>query len=326
MTTPDHSTAQHSIAAGLKVCFNFESFALFHGSLVLQGWLYGVDHRISEFHIVEPETGQRIAVTCDRESEDVVSAHGLAARNCRFSQRCQVGFATERVPHLELHVPTAHGVDVRKGFLAGALGNEAVHHTFGLFMQAVENMAPGCVVEIGARARSGVTRRHLIPGKHKYLGVDIRDGENVDLVLDAHQLSRQINPISVDALFCFSVFEHLAMPWKVALEINKILKVGGVGFIMTHQSWPVHDAPWDYWRFADQSWKALFNRQTGFALLDAKMSDPAYIVPRIAAPDRLFDGEAGGFLQSAAFFQKTSETTLSWDVNLEDLESGEYPA
>jgi hypothetical protein len=88
----------------------------------------------------------------------------------------------------------------------------------------------------------------------------------------------------------------------------------------------VHDAPWDYWRFADQSWKALFNRQTGFALLDAKMSDPAYIVPCIAAPDRAFGEEARGFLQSAVFFQKTSESTLSWDVHLEDLESGEYPA
>ncbi|MBU0830139.1 MAG: class I SAM-dependent methyltransferase [Gammaproteobacteria bacterium] len=293
---------------------------------MLQGWLFGVDQRIPEFHIVEPGTGQRVAVTCNGESEDVVSAHGPAARNCRFSQRYQVGFTAESLSHLELHVVTAQGVDVWKDALTGALGNEAVHHTFGLFMEAIESMAPGCVVEIGARARSGITRRHLIPSQHKYLGVDIRDGENVDLVLDAHQLSSKIEAASVDALFCFSVFEHLAMPWKVALEINKVLKVGGVGFIMTHQSWPVHDAPWDYWRFADQSWKALFNRQTGFALLDAKMSDPAYIVPRIATPERLFDEQAGGFLQSAAFFQKTSETTLSWDVSLDDLESGEYPA
>jgi hypothetical protein len=229
MKKPDGSVTSQS-----NVRFNFESFALFHGQLVVQGWLYGVNEQIPRFDIGDPDTGHRVAVTCGGDSEDVVGAHGPAARDCRFSQRGPCHFITERAPHLELHVPTAHGVDVHKGFLSGALDNEAVHHTFGLFMRAVEDMAPGRVVEISARARSGVTRRHLIPDQHTYLGVDIRDGENVDLVLDAHQLSRGIAPASVDALFSFSVFEHLAMPWKVALEFNKILKVGGVGFIMTH--------------------------------------------------------------------------------------------
>ena len=325
--TPGAAGAPGPAGRGLELRFHFETFALFHGQLVVQGWLFGVEEHIPAFHIVDPHTGARCEVRCDALSDDVARAHGPAARHCRFAQRLHTGWGPERAPHLELHVAHAQGTQVRTDFLAGALGNAAVHHTFGLFLAALAARAPGRVVEIGARARSGITRRHMVPPQHAYVGVDIRAGENVDVVLDAHELSRHIAPASVDAVFCFSVFEHLAMPWKLALEINHILKPGGIGFVMTHQSWPVHDAPWDYWRFSDQSWKALFNRHTGFALLDARMSDPAFIVPQAAAPGRLFAEEAGGYLQSAAYFQKVAPTALRWDVPLGDLGGGaDYPA
>jgi len=31
-------------------------------------------------------------------------------------------------------------------------------------------------------------------------------------------------------------FEHLAMPWKVAVELNKILRPGGIAYFVTHQA------------------------------------------------------------------------------------------
>lgn len=143
--------------------------------------------------------------------------------------------------------------------------------------------------------------------------------------MDAHALSSAVAPASVDAVLCFSVFEHLLMPWKVALEFNRVLKPGGWGFVMTHQAFPVHDAPCDYWRFSSHAWKSLFNPYTGFAIVDCAMSDPAYLVPRIAFPDRLVSATPDNYLQSAVLFKKTADTRLCWDVPLQDVNADPYP-
>ena len=71
----------------------------------------------------------------------------------------------------------------------------------------------------------------------QYTGIDIIDGENVDLVADAHRLSEYFDKESFDLVLSFAVFEHLAMPWVVAEEISKVLKIGGHVAIETHFSY-----------------------------------------------------------------------------------------
>jgi hypothetical protein len=34
---------------------------------------------------------------------------------------------------------------------------------------------------------------------------------------------------------------------KVALEMNRIMKTGGLVMLATHQTWPLHEVPWDFW-------------------------------------------------------------------------------
>ena len=63
------------------------------------------------------------------------------------------------------------------------------------------------MVEIGARARSGITRREMF-GACDYIGFDVLPGENVDVVGDAHFLSQHIDGL-VDAVASLSTFEHL---------------------------------------------------------------------------------------------------------------------
>ena len=72
----------------------------------------------------------------------------------------------------------------------------------------------------------------------------------MDVMGDAHKLSDYFDKDSFDVIFSMSVFEHLAMPWKVALELNKVLKPGGMMLHTTHQTWPLHEEPWDYWRYS----------------------------------------------------------------------------
>ncbi len=184
---------------------------------------------------------------------------------------------------------------------------------------------PISIIEIGSRARSGIIRRNRIPTRHKYTGIDIMEGENVDIVGDAHALSQLIEPNSADAVFAFSVFEHLAMPWKVAIELNRIMRIGARAMFLTHQVWPLHDAPFDFWRFSKESWYTLFNQSTGFKILETEVGDKAQVFAELQSNENHFPCDNYGYLASSVLIEKTGNTELSWDVAPEDIYQGEYP-
>lgn len=129
------------------------------------------------------------------------------------------------------------------------------------------------VLEIGSRVVTGANFRGLFD-KAEYTGFDIYPGENVDVAGDAHRLSKYFKDEEFDLIFSSAVFEHLAMPWIVAEEISKILKVGGRAFVETHFSFSSHERPWNFFQFSDMGLKALFNPSLGFNVIEAGMSNP----------------------------------------------------
>lgn len=200
------------------------------------------------------------------------------------------------------------------------------HRLFRTYLDELAKLTDGDVLEIGARNRSNVMRRDVCPEHLRYTGLDILPGENVDIVGDAHCLSAIFPERRFKAIFSVSVFEHLAMPWLVALEMNKVLEPGGLVFVQTHQAWPVHEEPWDFWRFSKHSWKCLFNRHTGFELVHAVMGLPAAVVPKhlVPATDGLWHQPA--YLGSAVIARKIGSSALRWDVPVADLDVGIYPS
>ena len=198
-----------------------------------------------------------------------------------------------------------------------------------LFVQFVDTMAKlpaGDVLEIGSRARSGNTYTSIVGEDHRYVGLDIVEGPNVDVVGDAHELEAVFERGRFSAVFSFAVFEHLAMPWKAALSINAVLAPGGLVFVGTHQTFPVHEAPWDFWRYSDRAWHSIFNRATGFEIIGAAMGQPADIVPVASTPSVWGIDNQPGFLTSAVLARKVGEPSVSWPVSLDDLgTSTSYP-
>ena len=182
------------------------------------------------------------------------------------------------------------------------------------------------VLEIGSRARSGNNSRSRIDDRHSYVGTDLMPGENVDVVADAHQLSEHIEHNTVDAVFGLSVIEHVAMPWKMAIELNRILKTGGRAMFMTHHTWPLHDYPFDFWRYSEQSWNAIFNARTGFRVVEATLGEEGRVLPELQTFDTLFGMDSIGFLSSSVVVEKVGDTELSWDVPVEEVYEGSYPA
>lgn len=206
-----------------------------------------------------------------------------------------------------------------------ALTNNPFDQMLSDFMVRLSGRPSGTIVEIGSRARSGRTYIDTLPGEWKYVGFDIADGPNVDVVGDAHEMSRYLEEASVDAILSISTFEHLAMPWKVVLEMNRVLKLGGVVCIASHQTWPLHDEPWDYWRFSGTCWKAMFNEVTGFRIDKVGLGQGADVVAKI-----MNDATAGlpgqpAFLGSSVLVTKIADTRLSWPVPTHVVTEGEYP-
>jgi SAM-dependent methyltransferase len=155
---------------------------------------------------------------------------------------------------------------------------EPFYQVFEHFRSALQKKPGGSVLEIGSRNVSGLIRRGLIGDEAHYTGFDIHPGENVDVVGDAHALTTSFPAGHFDAVFSVSVFEHLAMPWKVLLEINRVMKTGGLLYISTHPVWPAHELPWDFWRFSAETFRVLLNEATGFEIIECVEGNPARIV------------------------------------------------
>jgi len=199
-------------------------------------------------------------------------------------------------------------------------GNE----TFRTFRDRVA-LAPGSrLLDVGGRDRSKVGDRQEFPGA-KMTVIDVLPGPRVDVVGDAHEMSWLFPTDHFDFIHSRSVFEHLLMPWKVALEINKILKPGGLVFISTHQTIGLHDQPWDFLRFSKDAWPGFFNKETGFEILAAYEELPQFIIPWLWSEGKRFTEGSVGFEASGVLARKIGPSHLQWPVKTADVIDTAYP-
>jgi hypothetical protein len=131
------------------------------------------------------------------------------------------------------------------------------------------------ILEIGSREVTGKSIMRSKFDKATYIGFDFYPGTNVDIVGDAHKLSQFFErEEKFDLIFSSACFEHFAMPWVVATEISKLLKINGFVFVETHFSFSSHERPWHFFQFSDMALKSLFSKALGFECIEAGMSNP----------------------------------------------------
>jgi SAM-dependent methyltransferase len=134
------------------------------------------------------------------------------------------------------------------------------------------------VIEFGVKqSRPGFSTMHKdwVPHHRYYTGADMQPGLDVDLVLDLHSIDAHDE--NWDIVIACSVFEHVARPWIAAKEIARVLRPGGLVFIQTHQSFPLHAYPHDFWRFSIESLTLLF-ADSGLTVVDCAYQYPAQVV------------------------------------------------
>lgn len=139
------------------------------------------------------------------------------------------------------------------------------------------------VLELGTK-RSIESRRtrhdEWIPNAIEFLGADIQPGVDVDIVADVHRLTQATGEEQFDVIISCSSFEHFKYPHVAAHELMKALRVGGTLFIQTHQSFPLHGYPYDYFRFSRDGLAGLFGSQMGFRTIATDYEFPVKLYAR----------------------------------------------
>jgi hypothetical protein len=304
-----------------------ERFAHFNGHLFARGWAFHHDMRLRSL-VLQLPSGPRMRTSgYGLASPDVAAvhsaAHGDRTEACRFSIVVPIPTAEEAMGSKLLF--RGKGRDAVIDAPTEELGTDPFHQLFPKFQQMVSGMQDPKIVEIGSRARSEIVNTAWLPQGADYVGFDIVDGPNVHVVGDAHELGTHFESSSVDAVFSISTLEHLAMPWRVVAQINSIMRTGGVAYLASHQAWPLHDSPWDYWRFSTGAWRALLNADTGFEVVDTAMGDRAALVADYLSPATAGLDLQPAFLGSAVIARKTHSVDLSWEVDPSLIGDEPYP-
>lgn len=294
----------------------------FFGFVVVEGWFHRPGDTIASVRI-EGEGLQQLDAQAGFCFEGVRAAFG---DECGFRVKA---FAAQgrAIDRAGLYLETRKGVRVvvsATDLIADAISLSPPDRLYRQFIQAVSALPGARLLDIGGRDRSGYDRSREFPDAQCTV-FDILPSSNVDVVGDAHQLNEYFPPDHFDFAQSVSVYEHLAMPWVVTAHLNRVLKPGGLAFIATHHSIGLHDPPWDFWRFTDRAFHALFCRASGFEIVDTDMKALNFIVPMLYTQQHRDHEKAAGFEVTCVLARKVADTQLQWTVDMSSILKSAYP-
>jgi SAM-dependent methyltransferase len=116
---------------------------------------------------------------------------------------------------------------------------------------------------IPQKDRVGGSFRYLIVGEYamsdkwRYIGVDLVEGKNVDMVMPAPYEIPLPSGV-VDVVISGNCFEHVENPFRLMAEATRILKPGGWVLVTAPFMHSEHRYPIDCWRFLPDGWNAVF--------------------------------------------------------------------
>jgi 2-polyprenyl-3-methyl-5-hydroxy-6-metoxy-1,4-benzoquinol methylase len=113
------------------------------------------------------------------------------------------------------------------------------------------------IMDLGSTDICGCYRPIFDHPNWEYIGLDLAEGKNVDLVLSDPYSWLEIESGYADVFISGQTFEHIEYFWRTMLEIARILKPGGICCIIAPSGGPEHRHPVDCWRFFPDGFKAL---------------------------------------------------------------------
>ena len=135
----------------------------------------------------------------------------------------------------------------------------------------------------------------------RYIMADITPGLDVDLVCDLHKPPEELYG-RFDCFLAASVWEHLKKPWVCAERVWDLLRPGGIFLVTTHQTFPIHGYPHDYFRFTKEALHSCFDTRP-WAELEGWSGHECSIIP-LTNVMPVWNFEAKGHIQSVIYGRK----------------------
>ena len=122
----------------------------------------------------------------------------------------------------------------------------------------------GRVLDLGAG--SAKYKEMILQKVSEYRSCDAEKNKNIDDSCDV--LNLKYPPDSFDTIISTQVMEHVSNPYKMAIEIYKVLKPGGKVIVTAPFLIPMHSDPGDYFRFTVNGLSEIF-KQSGFTIIES---------------------------------------------------------
>ncbi|MGE3818358.1 MAG: class I SAM-dependent methyltransferase [Isosphaeraceae bacterium] len=128
-----------------------------------------------------------------------------------------------------------------------------------------DEVANGPVLILGAGAKGESSRRDFPNSVVVTTDVHLQFG--IDLVCDAHDIPFADGTFGL--VFADQVLEHVARPWRVAAEMERVARPGGLVYAATPFVFPHHGNGYDFQRFTSTGLRFLFPRSSSVFLTSA---------------------------------------------------------
>lgn len=116
------------------------------------------------------------------------------------------------------------------------------------------------ILDIGSFDKGGDYNYGLILNEDKwtYHGLDLQPGNNIDIVVEnPYDWNNEIADETYDLVVSGQAFEHIEFFWLTLEQVKRVLKPGGLFFLIVPSTGPVHKNPYDCYRFNDNAMKAM---------------------------------------------------------------------
>ena len=138
------------------------------------------------------------------------------------------------------------------------------------------------ILDVGSFDKTGNYNYKMVLNEKKwsYTGLDLRKGNNVDIIIENAYDWKEIDENSYDVVVTGQALEHMEFFWLTMEQINKVLKPGGLCCIIVPSTGPVHRNPYDCYRFNEDGVRSLA-KYVKFEILESgtttdEISDPWY--------------------------------------------------
>ena len=113
------------------------------------------------------------------------------------------------------------------------------------------------VLDVGSMDPASICKSYFPYPYWVYIGLDIRNGPNVDLCVSNPYSWAEIFDSSYDAVISVHTFEHVEYPWLTICEIHRVMKQNAKCCIIVPAIGTRHRFPRDCWRIRTDGMKAL---------------------------------------------------------------------